>query len=351
MVGIEEFIRDPTPYRSYFVLHGLAGTGKTFCMALLAARYRDASLAAFTGKAASVLRARTSAGSRVSTLHSLLFDFRGLAEADDRNRRDPIFVAKGVELPQRVILVDECSSIGERMASDLLATGARVVACGDPGQLPPVKDAQFFTDPDDTLEVIHRQALDSAIIRQAHRVRNEGCYEADGDDFRVIPFADTFELLDHDVLLCWRNATRKKLNDKKRAALRIDGSLRAGEPVMCLRNNHRLGLYNGAIYELARDRDPDDPGSVVYGDDATVGRRPRIDVELMTVEGDPEFIEKQYDDSWMPFALAYASTVHKFQGSESPKVLLFDECTQNRIPFLYTGITRAAKSCTVVKWR
>ena len=65
----------------------------------------------------------------------------------------------------------------------MLRTGCKVIACGDPGQLSPVNDERYFVRPDAQLTEIHRQALDSAIIRQAHHVRAGRGYTMDGDDF------------------------------------------------------------------------------------------------------------------------------------------------------------------------
>lgn len=333
--------------KPWFCLYGLAGTGKSFLMALLARRYPTAQLAAYTGKAAAVLRAMIGNGANVSTLHQILYDFHGLAEPEDRrDGPQPIFVPKGVDLPQRLVLVDECSMLGTNISQELIRTGARIVVCGDPGQLPPVRDRQFFTEPDDTLTEIHRQALESPIIRQAHAVRSLGTYEPDTDDFRVIARAEPEDLLGHDAILCWRNATRRTLNARVRKLRGISGPMRRGEPVMCLRNSHPLGLFNGETYELARDRDPEeDPSGTVLRD----GRE--VEVDLMTIEGERDHERNRSNDDYLPFAPAYAMTCHKAQGSEFPSVLLFDEAENDRIPFLYTGITRARQRCTVVRWR
>lgn len=340
--ALAAFIEAPYVDRRYRVLHGLAGTGKTTLLARIARDYPGVALCALTGKAASVLRQRVDMD--VSTVHSAIYNFCGLGDEDLAGHREPIFTPKGESLRDRVVLVDESSMLGRRIASDLLATGARIVASGDLGQLPPVRDAQFFTAADVTLTEIHRQALDSPIIRQAHRVRTAGRYDPDGEGFRVISFATPEELLGHDMLLCWRNRTRRKLNERKRALLRLRGPLGAGEPIMCLRNDHRFGLYNGAVYDLLADLNE--------GRLTVLGERGPVRVDCATVEGfDPEFKRNQYDDDYLPFAPAYAATVHKSQGSEYRSVLLFDEADRDWTAFIYTGITRAVERCTVVRWR
>lgn len=237
--------------------------------------------------------------------------------------------------------------VGSRLALDLLDTGVRVVACGDPGQLPPVADHQYFTDPDLTLRTIHRQALESPIVRQAHRVRSTGTYVADGDDFQVLGGATDEHHRAADVALCWRNATRRALNARRRRVLRdLDGTtLRAGEPLMALQNDYRIGLVNGEVYVALADRAPG--GDLLLR--AEDGRElsvlnPRIE------DLDGDFDERRDDDEVKPFALAYAATVHKFQGSEADTVLLVDEHREGdgRREFLYTGFTRAAKRIFVV---
>lgn len=338
--AMERFITAPSVPKPYFALQGLAGTGKTFMLSILAQRYPGLKICAFTGKAASVLRKRV--GAPVTTMHSVVYNFKGLAK-DDQGRMQPIFSPKGERLPRHVILIDEASMVGQRHAQDLLDTRARVIACGDPGQLPPVRDSQFFTRADTMLTQIHRQALGSPIIRQAHKVRNENRYEADGDGFRVVRAPEPEDLLNADIILCWRNRTRRRLNARKRSLLGLDGPLHPGEPIMCLKNDHRLGLLNGQVYELVERRDD---GLVVSSDGDT------IEIDAATVEGeDQKFDERRHDEDWMPFAAAYSSTVHKAQGSEYENVLLYDEALSDWRSFMYTGITRSVSRCTVVRYR
>lgn len=340
---LAEFIEARRVTKRYLVLHGLAGVGKTALLAEVIQRYPGLTLTAFTGKAASVLRSRV--GVPVTTLHSAIYDFRGLVDDElEEGRKNPVFTPKGEPLRDNVVLVDEASMIGTKVARDLLNTGARIIAAGDPGQLPPVRDSQFFTDSDLILTTIHRQALNSAIIRQAHAVRHSGVYQADGDEFRVVPRGSPEELLGHDMVLCWTNRTRIKVNVRKRSLLGHEGDLATGEPVMCLKNDHRIGLYNGAVYSVVKHA-----GTALVVQD---GER-TITVDPATVEGmDEQFPEHKYDDEYIPFAMAYASTVHKAQGSAYDSVLLFDECTSSDWRALtYTGITRAISRCTVVRWR
>lgn len=328
---------------------GLGGTGKSFTLAELVRRYPKLHLTAYTGKAASVLRQRVQVP--VMTLHSAIYNFNGLVEDDiDADRMNPIFSAKDISYHGQTILIDECSMVSETEAADLLATGARVIASGDPGQLQPVRSTPFFTTPDFTLTEIHRQAWDSPIIRQAHGVRSNGRYVPDGPNFQVLELADLRDrpetILDYEILLCWRNRTRRQLNKRKRELLGLpSGEIVTGEPMMCLKNSHPLGIWNGAIYEyLAREG-----GDILLRD----GER-EVRVYSPTVEGfDPLFRDKQrtgFEDD-VPFAMAYATTVHKAQGSEFPSVLIFDEAEREWRNWMYTAITRAVERCTVVRFR
>lgn len=336
------FVEDRWPSKQYMTVMGLAGSGKSHLLAHLTSLYPQIKLCAFTGKACSVLRKRVQVP--VQTLHSILYDFRGLIDDEiDSSRKQPVFTTKDDYLGDRIIGVDESSMIGTRLAHDLLDTGAKIIAMGDPGQLPPVKDTAYFSDPDVTLTEIHRQALDSAVIRQAHNVRNHGRYEADGADFRVISKAESEDLLAADAILVWRNRSRRRVNIRKRELLGIDGPLRLGEPIMALRNDHQLSIYNGCVYSVIEYAD----NQLKIDSDGKL-----IEIELATVEDfDKEFDTRRYNENWLPFAPAYAATVHKAQGDQFESVLIFDEAERDWRAFMYTGITRAVSKCTIVRWR
>lgn len=327
-----------------FVLHGLAGTGKTTVLAYVARRMPGAKLVALTGKAASVLRAKT--GLQASTVHSLFYELIGeTLDATGRRNLEWRRANRPGALAGRIVLIDEASMIDTETAADIRATGARIIACGDPGQLPPVRGQQAFSRATLTLTEIHRQALESPIVRQAHRVRRGARYEADGDGFQVKGSASEGDLLAADKVLCWRNETRHALNAQFRW-MRDIAHLppQPGEPIVALRNRPWKGIYNGAVYILAEPFDPATDTSIV-----------------IEIDGVPTLIRNVVwgvppmdcpDPSRKPigFEYGYALTVHKSQGSEWDDVLLVDEYDRAdaRIPWLYTGITRAAKRCLIV---
>ena len=151
--------------------------------------------------------------------------------------------------------------------------------------------------------------------------------------------------LTSDIVLCWRNKTRRRLNARKRALLGLRGPLTCGEPLMCLKNDHKRGLFNGAIY-LIEDRGETDGEITLRCDDKLI----EVDNGIIEDE-DPDYAVRRYDESYLPFSPGYAATVHKAQGSEYDRVMIYDEAQQDWRAFMYTGVTRAVTRCTVVKYR
>jgi exodeoxyribonuclease-5 len=342
MADIDDFMADP--HRQMFTLFGLAGTGKTTLLAHVAHQHRHDALCCPTGKAASVLRDKT--GLQTGTVHSYFYKLLK-AETSEDGRKLLTFVPRHArnELFRDVVLLDECSMVPHSIGAQLMHTGAKVLAVGDPGQLPPVKEPAFFTEPNALLRIIHRQALESPIIRQAIAVRHGKGYRADGPDFQVVPRATEALLAEVDVVLCQKNTTRSRLNQLcRRIAGRTAPWPEAGEPLLCLKNAPRYGVWNGGIYPAAAGFRPDDANIsvVVDGDIITIpnvlfaGQKPRFaSIEATTTE----------------FDFGYCLTVHKAQGSEWPRVLLIDEYSakQHRREWLYTGLTRAARSIVVIR--
>jgi exodeoxyribonuclease-5 len=341
---IRHFITTDDFGKQTLVLHGLAGTGKTTVLTAIANEFTDAKLCAFTGKAASVLRAKS--GLNACTVHSLFYKLLDKGTDEKTGKRILYFRRVHGENAMRgkVILLDECSMIDGKTANDLIQSGAKIVAVGDPGQLPPVHGATFFNQPDITLTQIHRQALESPIIRQAHAVRDGGAYHQDTADFQVVRNASNEQIMEAGTILCWRNVTRHKVNAKMRSLLGYNLPYpQAGETVLCLKNAHRYGIFNGVTYELARNFEPDDENIFLMMDG--------VEVEVpncVFVEKGGSLDDYDDDDFVSAFDFGYCLTVHKSQGSEWDKVLLIDENHKHeRRRWLYTAISRAAKSIIV----
>jgi exodeoxyribonuclease V len=252
-------------------------------------------------------------------------------------------------LKGKVLLLDECSTIDRKTASDILATGIAVVAIGDPGQLPPISGNPFFTKASFTLTEIQRQALDSPIIRQAHAVRRGEAYASDGSAFRVIDRLTADDLRAADVVLTGRRATRARMNMLCRRARDIASPLPlAGEPLVCLRNLHRHGLYNGAVYYASRDVRENDRMIGISTDDGAL----EVRADFLPPSREDDALDLPPGGWKTAFAFGYALTVHKAQGSEWGNVLLFDEGAafrEDAVPWRYTGITRASSRIVVAR--
>lgn len=338
----EAFIRDPRPAQPWFVFEGGAGCGKSVLLAHIARKHPQSLLCAFTGKAASVISRKS--GLMASTIHSAIYACYG-KDTETEDLRFGRKIKEG-EWSGNLVLVDEIGTVNEWLGKDLLATGCKIVACGDRGQLAPVQGSAYFMaqTADATLHEIHRQAWDSAIIRQAHAVRNGGTYQNDGPDFQVKRDISRDELLAADVVLCWRNATRVELNRLIRAHKGHGGVALKGEPVMALRNEPEWGILNGGVYTLLENHIGGSETVVIVNE-----RGEEVVVEKAWIEDmeGPLMVEGSN-----PFAFSYACTTHKYQGSESPRVILVDEYDKadQREHWLYTGITRASQSIIVQRF-
>ena len=138
-----------------FRLFGYAGTGKT-TLARHFAEHADGEVkfAAFTGKAASVMRGKGCKGA--STIHSLIYRARESGEEIPSFDLWDEAPASKAEL----IVIDECSMVDAELGRDLLSFGVPLLVLGDPAQLPPIQGGGFFTEaePDVMLTEVHRQA-------------------------------------------------------------------------------------------------------------------------------------------------------------------------------------------------
>ena len=341
MAAIDAFMADP--FRQVFCLNGLAGSGKTTLLCHVAGQYQHAALCSLTGKAASVLRRR---GLPARTLHS--FFYRLVNAKKDKSGRDMLRFERqhGTgELYSSLVLLDESSMIGEDIGRDLLNTGAKIVATGDPGQLPPVTGQRFFNRPDFTLTEIQRQAMDNPILRQAHAVRAGGTYADDGAEFRVAADGTDDDLRNADTVLVWRNASRDHMNAVCRRVRGLWTPLpQPDEPMVCLKNAPQFGVFNGATYPLVRPFLHGDT-SITLDVDGTVVTIPRVTFRSLA-SALPDEVEVTTS-----FDFGYAMTVHKGQGSEWNSVVLIDEYgrTEHRREWLYTGITRARERILVVR--
>ncbi len=350
-----------------FRLFGYAGTGKT-TLARHFAEHVDGGVqfAAFTGKAAQVLRSKGATNAR--TIHSLIYRPRGEEAVEDAttgktsmsptfsiNRQSPIARAK-------LVIIDECSMVDEELGRDLMSFGTPILVLGDPAQLPPISGGGFFTehDPDHLLTEIHRQARDNPIIRLAMDVR-EGREFMRGDygTAQVIGREEVNQelVLEADQVLVGTNRTRRRYNQRLRELKGFEAAYpQAGDKLVCLRNDPSKGLLNGSLWKvMTSSRETVKPGINLLvspeedDPDRGVAKIKLLKAAFESPEDEiPWQTKKRFDD----FDYGYALTVHKAQGSQWDNVVLFDESyafKDTRQRWLYTAITRAAQRLTVVR--
>ncbi|ACM37016.1 MULTISPECIES: ATP-dependent DNA helicase [Rhizobium/Agrobacterium group] len=351
-----------------FRLFGYAGTGKTTLARHFAENVDgDVLFAAFTGKAAQVLRSRGATTAR--TIHSLIYRPRGEEEVSDEetgktsmtpmfsvNRQSP--VAKAA-----LIVIDECSMVDEQLGRDLMSFGTPILVLGDPGQLPPVTGGGFFTEqePDYLLTDIHRQARDNPIIQLAMQIR-EGKEITHGDygsTARVISKNEVTQdlVLNCDQVLVGTNKTRRRYNKRLRELKGFTADYpQSGDKLVCLRNDQVKGLLNGSLWQvMTSSRETVKPGMnlLIKPEDDDMDRGAAkiklLKAAFEDVETEiPWTTRKRYDE----FDYGYALTVHKAQGSQWNNVVLFDESwafRDTRERWLYTAVTRAAETLTIVR--
>ena len=349
-----------------FRLFGYAGTGKT-TLARHFAEHVDGQVqfAAFTGKAAQVLRSKGATNAR--TIHSLIYRPRGEEAVEDEstgktsmsptfslNRQSPVARAK-------LIIIDECSMVDEQLGKDLMSFGTPILVLGDPGQLPPVTGGGFFTEqePDYLLTDIHRQARDNPIIQLAMQVR-EGKEIMHGDygTAHVISRNEVTQdlVLEADQVLVGTNKTRRRYNQRLRELKGFSAAYpQAGDKLVCLRNDPAKGLLNGSLWQvMTSSRETVKPGInllIKPEDDDMERGAAKIKLLKAAFEDTETEIPWQTRRRYDEFDYGYALTVHKAQGSQWNNVVLFDESfafRDTRERWLYTAVTRAAETLTIV---
>lgn len=361
----------------YLTLGGYAGTGKTTLMAMLRQILRTnrpemkVAFAAYTGKAALVLKKRLKEAKilqtkdSVSTLHSLMYR--------RKERKDGgVYWEKREEINCDLLIIDEASMVNQDIWEDALSFGKPILAVGDHGQLPPINsDFNLMTDPHLRLDKIWRQAADSPIIKLATLARTTGNIPI-GDYSYVVRKLDRANTETGDVIeeilhshgsdtmvLCGYNNTRLRLNSHVRQLKGFEGSAPGrNDVVVCLRNNHESGLVNGQLGVIEAiapaDNDKDDVWWYMVADfdgQRFEGYVPREQFNTpATLSRSPK---RDKGEQTGLFDFGYGLTVHKAQGSQAKRVLVFEErfsqmSEQDWRRWLYTAVTRAEEELYIV---
>ena len=351
------------------IVTGGPGVGKTTIIRALVEIFQartgvhkiTVQLGAPTGRAAK--RMAESTGAPAQTLHRLL-KYNPQTNAFTYNEERP--------LAGDVFIFDEMSMVDIRLMADLvvaLPRRATLILVGDTDQLPSVGPGNVLRDliasqtiPTSQLTEIFRQDSSGLIVRNAHHVNAGEPFEtrAGASDFYFVAQDDPAKALDlvldfmvtriprhfhleplQDVqvltpmrrnLLGAENlnaAIQKRLNGSGPGVVRGGMEFRAGDRVMQLRNNYDKDVYNGDV-GFVQSVEPAERTLVVLFDGRPVEYR-AADLDELT--------------------LAYATTIHKSQGSEYPAVIVLlhrQHYMMLQRNLLYTAITRGKKLVLVI---
>lgn len=349
------------------VITGGPGVGKTTILKGLLSIFTKHSfkvyLAAPTGRAAKRMSEATNMAAK--TIHRLLKWKDGEFTMNDKNPLDG-----------DVLILDECSMINLNLMNSLMKAiplRMKLIMVGDVDQLPSIGCGTVLKDiidcgkiPVAKLTKIYRQGNESKIILNAHAI-NDGkmpdlsnpagsdfYFFKIGDNDRIreqiirlvteaIPQKFNIPLSDIQVLTPMRKssdilgstqlniALQEKINPESKAIANSFFKLKIGDRVMQNKNNYELGVYNGDIGIVKKL-------SIEEG---------TISVRFFGENEDTVYDKANIDE----LELAYATTVHKSQGSEYPAVVIV--ATRSHYIMLqkqlfYTAVTRAKQLCIVV---
>lgn len=374
------------------ILTGGPGTGKTTTIngiiQFFGAKNLKISLAAPTGRAAKRMSEAT--GYEAKTIHRLL-EVNGVVNDKDASSHGEFLRNEENPLETDVVIVDEMSMVDISLFNSLLKAiplNCRLVMVGDIDQLPSVGPGNVLHDiiaserfSTVKLEKIFRQAMESDIVKNAHKVNNGEKIKLDNksSDFFFIEESDAM----HITARIWRLLSQKlpkyvdaktsdiqvitpmkkgnlgtyKLNEdlqralnpkainKKEYELPNGKILREHDKVMQNKNDYKLDWIIKGMYDI-----PIETGKGVFnGDIGEVIEIDKLNKKVEVLYDENRYVKYDFTDL-DEIELAYAITIHKSQGSEYPAIVIpildVPRLLSNR-NLLYTAITRA-KKCVVI---
>jgi exodeoxyribonuclease-5 len=372
---------------------GFAGSGKTTLVSTIAKEFDTAirfAFCALSGRAASILGNKLQNqgiqfgdnGHYCGTIHRLIY------RPIENNEGEIVFWAKKESLDYDLIVLDEASMISEDIFKDLSSYGIEILAIGDHGQLPPIEGRfSLMSDPILRLEKIHRQVEDNPIINLSMQIREHGKIPKNYKSNSNVQIVKKGEYIDYlksiyvnkqtpeeiidTAVLCYKNATRTKLNTMVRNTIfgNICPTPLTNDIVICLKNSttsRKIPLYNGFRGYLINGVTSFDEdfweGKIrfPYEDfDTNVNNMLKHQFGFSKTFSSFQELEnfgmeiRHWSDAGLLFDYGYSMTVHKMQGSQADNIILFnekpapvDDDTYRR--WLYTAVSRSTNNLAII---
>jgi exodeoxyribonuclease-5 len=373
---------------------GYAGTGKTFLLSQFRKsffeknKHKSVAFCTFTGKASAVLKNKLIESEAlydndfIGTIHSLIYRPKTIIDPQLGIHVIIGWVKRSFkEFNYDLIIIDEASMVSHTIFLDLQSYNVPIIAVGDHAQLPPVNESfNLMQKPLLKLTEIHRQKEGSPIIKLSKFIREYGYIPKNkvlSKDVFTISwkreecqkfFWNKIDFLKPNVItLCAFNKTRAFLNKKIRKKLGfVNTQPYPNERLICLSNNREMGIMNGQLC------------TVVF----IMPENKKLYRITVMVDGTNEYIEcfcpkenfgrikyqfhernKKQSEQFnyaqskgyniVHFDYGYCISVHKAQGSEWDKVILFEQFTRlwdknDFTRWLYTAVTRAKHKLFVI---
>ena len=379
------------------VIAGVAGSGKTTLLKIVAEELGTPVVIAPTGKAAA--RVKEAAGIGAMTCHRWMYS----PVTDDTtgkvtyNRLPRELLAKG---EAGVLVVEEASMVNQEIWDHIwdnaVMLGLKVLCIGDPFQLPPISDnekEQGFSLLDPSagiaseyilMDEVLRQAQESNVIRASMALRAGDVMKAIAELPKVKPvdFIDVAARVQAQggVIICYQNRTRHWCNEGVRVRRRLPtADIAPAEPVLILKNNYGLQVFNGETHTFQRWIEPPLGKHVIYDRWTKTREESRLGLAALTNDEGQEFsgvlfmeelfgrltasvraIDTTGEISFPDYPILHANfgytmTAHKSQGSEWGEVLVaweptlrfWGEAREKSLRWAYTSVTRAKEKCSV----
>lgn len=347
----------------FSIITGGPGTGKTTVLKVILAVYRkmfqgkEVLLAAPTGRAARKMSESTGYPN-ASTLHS------ALSLTSDANEQDTTVLSADF------IIVDEASMLDMQLAYYLfeaLASGTKVLFVGDIDQLPSVGAGNVLSEligcglvPVTVLDTVFRQQNTSRIALNAHAMKKGDTKLLYGDDFRFIDVNDVAEAV-QSIQEIYQKAVKtyglEQVQVLSPFRLKSDAGVKnLNQMLRELANpllNKTMELSYGSTSFRFGDKVMQTKNTEIAsnGDIGFIAKVDKNNDEVLTVKFSDHRCKTYTIDELNQLELAYATTIHKSQGSEYECVILpilssFYVMLQRAL--IYTAITRAKKKVILV---